>query len=110
MRVITKQALIATMAERWHATYFRRGRWLPLSSGADPSAIYEQLRELPSTATESDIAAIVGSDYWVKNICSACGQDQPVTVGFTLEVSHPTDETFICQSCIGQAAKSVAEY
>lgn len=103
MRVITKQALIATAAERFRDAHERRGEWLPTAEGGDAAAIFAKLTALPKKATEADIVAVTGDNRWTENICDECGEDRAITVLLGEEIHHPTDMMAICLDCLKQA-------
>jgi hypothetical protein len=105
MRVITKEALIATAAERFRENHQRREEWLPTASGGDSAAIYAQLNALPANAAEVDVIAIMGDNRWVENTCDECGEDSAVTVLLGEEIHHPTDMASICIACLKKAKK-----
>lgn len=105
MRVITKQTLLATAAERFREAHQRRGEWLPTATGADSAAIYAQLTALSPTAEEAAIVAAAGDNRWTENLCDECGADQEVTVILGEEIHHPTDMVAICLDCLKQAKR-----
>ncbi len=105
MRVITKQALLATVAERFREAHQRRGEWLPTASGGDASAIYSLLIALPVEPKEKDVIAAIGDNRWTENICDECGEDRAVTVLLGEEIHHPTDMTAICLDCLKRAKR-----
>jgi 3-polyprenyl-4-hydroxybenzoate decarboxylase len=105
MRVITKQALITTAAERFREAHQRRGEWLPTADGGDAAAIYAKLTALPVDVKESDLTAAIGDNRWTENICDECGEDRDVTVILGEEIHHPTDMTAICPLCLKQARR-----
>lgn len=108
MRVITKQSLIATVAERYREAHQRRGEWLPTAEGSQAAAIYAQLAALPTNATEETIIATLGDNRWTVNLCDECGEDRPVTVILAEEDHHATDAVAICTDCL-KKAKRIAE-
>jgi hypothetical protein len=108
MRVVTKQTLIATIAERFREANQVRGEWLPAAYNGNAPAIYAQLSALPPKATEADIIAITGDNRWTENICAECGEDSEVTVYLGEEPHHAANMTAICLSCLKQA-KRLAE-
>jgi hypothetical protein len=108
MRVITKQSLLATVAERYRETYQRRGEWLPTAEGSQAAGIFAQLTALPPEPSEAAITAIIGDNRWTENICNECGEDRAVTVLLGEEPHHPTDALAICTDCLKQA-KRIAE-
>ena len=104
MRVITKQALLATVAERFLEAHQRRGEWLP-TAGGDFAAIYSQLTALPVEPNEEAVIATIGDNRWTENICDECGEDRAVTVLLGEEIHHPTDMMAICLDCLKQAKR-----
>lgn len=105
MRVITKQALLATAAERYREVHQRRGEWLPTADGKDAAAIYAQLTALSSTTDEAAITTTVGDNRWTENLCNECGEDREVTIILGEEIHHPTDMATICLDCLKQATR-----
>lgn len=103
MVIVTKQKLIATVAERWRATYQRREEWLLASQVAATGDVYAALCALPTSATEAQIIALTGDNRWTQNRCHECSVDSEVTVGFAQEAHHPTETTYLCLSCLQQA-------
>lgn len=105
MRVITKQALLATVAERFREAHQRRSEWLPTASGDDSAAIYSRLTALPTEPTEEAVTAAIGDNRWTENLCDECGEDHEVTVLIGEEIHHPTDMVSICLACLKQAKR-----
>lgn len=105
MRVITKQALIATAAERFRESHQRRDEWLPTVGGGDSAAIYAKLLTLPSGASEDAVTAAIGDNRWTENMCDECGEDRDVTVLLGEEIHHPTDTLSLCVDCLKQAKR-----
>lgn len=103
MILFTKRGLIATVANRWRATYQRRDEWLPAPGQSATGAIYTALLALPADATEAQVIAITGDNRWTQNRCHECGLDSDVTVGFAQEPHHPTETTYLCVACLTQA-------
>lgn len=103
MRLITKQALIATAAERFRDAYQRQGAWIPSADGFDPATVFAALSALPSGAAEAAVIAASGDDRWTANLCDECGEDVPVTVLMAEEIHHPTDAVTLCPTCLAAA-------
>jgi len=103
MVTLTKRGLISTVADRWRATYQRRGEWLPTPQQTATGAIYAALCRLPAEATEAQVIDITGDNRWTQNRCHECGIDSDVTVGFAQEPHHPTETTYICLTCLTRA-------
>jgi hypothetical protein len=104
MQIMTKAALIATVANRYRDAYLRRSGWLQPTDGSDPVAIHARLSTLSPNATEAEVLAITGDPRWTANICDECHQDSPVTVLLAEEIHHPTDTVTLCTTCLQQAA------
>ena len=102
MRVVTKQALIATVAERFRDAHQRRGEWTT-PDGRDAPAIYAQLAALPATTDEDAVTAIVGDNRYTANVCNECGEDRTVTVLLGEEIHHAIDFMAICFDCLKRA-------
>jgi hypothetical protein len=105
MRVVTKAALIATVAERYREAHQRRGEWMVAPDGSDAPAIYAQLASLSEQADEAAVIAVVGDNRYTENICNECGQDRAVTVLLGEEIHHATDMMGICPDCLKQARR-----
>jgi hypothetical protein len=105
MRVVTKQALIATVAERFRETHQRRSEWLLTAGGADAAVVYAQLIALPTNTTEASVIAALGDNRWTENVCDECGKDCEVTIILGEEIHHPTDMKAICLDCLEQAKR-----
>ena len=105
MRVMSKQTLIATAAERFRTQHQRRGEWIPTDEGGDASAIYARLAALPKDPSEEAITATIGDNRWTENICDECGEDREITIILAEEIHHPTDAVAICTDCLKQAAR-----
>ena len=105
MRLVTKQALIATAAARFRENHQRRDEWIPTASGGDAAAIYAKLSALPAKAEEAEVVSIIGDNRWTENLCDECGEDRAVTVLLGEEIHHPTDMASICLDCLKKAKK-----
>jgi hypothetical protein len=105
MRVITKEVLITTAAERFREAHQRRGEWMASADGSDAPGIYARLRALPSDAGEEAVTAVVGDKRYTENICDECGEDKAVTILLGEEIHHPTDMAAICYDCLKQARR-----
>lgn len=108
MRVISKQTLLATAADRYREAHQRRGEWYQSSEGIEAAATFVKLAALPAGSGEEAITAIIGDNRWTENLCDECGEDSAVTVLLGEESHHPTDPVAICLDCLKQA-KRIAE-
>jgi hypothetical protein len=105
--VITKQGLLATVAERWRLTYHRRDEWFPTEEGRWAQQIHGSLQALPPTASEAEVVAVLGNNWLTQNVCDECGEDREVTVVLGDESHHATDGARVCLDCL-QAALRLA--
>lgn len=93
MLILTKQHQIRSIAERWRDQYFDNGTWKFCKGGAE--AIYNQLVKLPNSATEEDIAKVIGNGSWTKIGCDSCGESVDVVAIF--------DDDYVCLTCLRAA-------
>ena len=106
MRVITKSWLIADVANQWKNQYFTRGRgWLTYRGEA--RVTWQRLKELPPTATEDDVAAIIGNRSWTRSECDECGEDVQILVQLGEEPNWESATAEICVSCLRKALAQV---
>ena len=108
MRIITARDKIRTVVTCWKQTYHggsgaaARGApaWTPY--GLDKKAVYDRLLTLDlETATEDDVAAIIGNDTWTRlGTCNECGSDvrrRGVALGEGQD--HEDGPTILCFKC-----------
>ncbi len=92
MRVITKQTLLATVAERFREAHQRRDEWIPTPEGGDASAHLRQTdgasRRTKRRGSTCRSSVIIAGQ---KIVCDECGEDRAVTVLLGEEIHHPTD-------------------
>lgn len=93
MHILTKQSKIKNVAKNWKSQYFKNGTWKPCKDGSD--VIYGRLLELKDSATEEDIASIIGNHSWTSIRCDDYGEDSEIVVVF--------DEDYICPQCLRAA-------
>lgn len=107
MHLITKRSLIRSVADRWHAQYapFRNdsplfSKRMGLSDGLTKQQIHSALAALEKeTATEDDVANIIGNRSWANIQCHECGWDVAavIVVGETEDCESHT--AHLCQAC-----------
>lgn len=104
MFVITKRELIDSIAERWESWCLRH-RVLQME---DKAYKYRLLKALPATATEDDIAKIIGNESWTRLVCDECGRkvDALVTIGQAPAIDSATAN--VCVDCLKAAVALVS--
>lgn len=103
--LITKQTTIDTIADRWRRQYTNYSSSHPLSCGETVGSIHEKLKALNSSATESDIAAIVGNSSWTRLKCFRCEQE----VNELASISDDENSLQICRECFNEIGKLFPE-
>lgn len=98
MRVTTRRALVASVAERWKQTYYGSLRGWREVLGGSSYEIYEKLVALdPATATPEEVDAIIGNTSWTGYACSSCDEDADESV----TVDGMSDDcATLCRSCL----------
>lgn len=92
MFLITKRYLIQRVAERWKKNY-------PDLVESWPGTKLSLLKLLDvNTATEKQVADIIGNDSWTKIRCDECRKDVPVAV-----VMGNPDSKRLCRTCLKKA-------
>jgi len=102
MHIIRKSEIVQGVAKRWQERYFRNGKWTETHSGSSEE-IHEQLLALGEDATEEQVTAIVGNDFWTRNKCSECDLDVDLTVHFREEPDYDAVGADVCPSCLRKA-------
>lgn len=104
MKLINERTLVAAVAARWKAQYFRRGGWGTVRLG-NPETIHQGLLALGPDATAKDVAAVIGNKSWAgPQRCHECGiedVDAVVEIGQPLDYESATAE--ICLPCLRKA-------
>jgi hypothetical protein len=104
MKIIDEFHQVSTVAERWKEQYFygRQG-WGTTVTG-DTGAIYEKLKALPKTATDRDVAKIIGNDSWAgPSKCHECGETVLRTIELGEAPDYESHTAQICESCLRKA-------
>lgn len=102
MPILTKQALLDSVAERWKTHHFWgcprvwRNRYTPNSQ-----AVYSQLKEL-ADPTENNIAAIIGNYFWTELLCQNCKKDVSAVYQFGSDI-EPLFQ--VCPNCLKSAVQ-----
>jgi hypothetical protein len=106
VNIITKKDLIRGVANRWRVQY-PKGIWD--ASGKDE--IYDQLKALDlSTATEDDIAQIIGNRSWTSIKCDGCGEQVDAIVKLGQPEDYESRTVDLCPLCVGAAFKLIQKH
>lgn len=98
-RLENEREQVASVARRWKAQYFHGGKWSFTNSGAS-SGVYERLVALPSDATASDVAAIIGNDSWIGHRCDGCGKTSLDAWQIGDEPDYESHTVTLCRRCM----------
>lgn len=92
MKLITKQSLIDTIADRWDAQF---------SIDQDPKSISYKLRVLKSPTVDK-INSIIGNDSWTTEPiwCNECDTAVPVAVEVGEDYDMESATATLCLSCL----------
>jgi len=97
-KIITRRQAIATVAARFEKQYALRMMETGSRKDRKPwGEIHAELKKLdPKTATEQDVADIIGNTSWTELTCDQCKQPADAIARFT----SPDATTDICKACI----------
>ncbi len=97
MRVQTKRGLIRQVAAHWKMQY----------ANGEPArfvGVGDRLAALNGeTATESDVAAIIGHPGWTRNGCDECENESDITVQVGQEPDYESSTANMCVGCLEKA-------
>ncbi len=103
MKIITKRDAILKVADRWYEQY----QPLPRADNNGPMAtrVWESLKALDrTTATATDVAAIIGNDSWTNLKCDECGIDVEAIIVVGQEPDYESRTASLCLECLTKAA------
>lgn len=100
MKLVTKQDRIKGVAAAWaeqYSLYLRQ----KATGWKEKKAILDDLRALPATATEDDIARIIGNRSWTELSCDECEQsvEAVIEIGRDDEVGYGAK---VCADCLSR--------
>lgn len=103
MKLVTKQDRIDGVADAWKDQYFQYLRQ-KIPGWQTKKAILDALRALPTTATEDNIADIIGNRSWTAIRCDECDKDvsSAVEMGDPMEY-HEGNNARLCRDCLERA-------
>jgi len=97
MRLITRQTLANTVANRWVAQY-ADGPY-----GQYEINIFEQLRALGEKPIPDSVDMIIGNTSWTRTDCHECGAENIDVVEVGQEPDYGSSTANICKSCLKTA-------
>ena len=103
IKVVTKRDVILSVAQRWNNQY-RSKQW----DGTDKRAIGQAIRALDLlTATEDDVASIIGNRSWTRLQCDQCEREVERVVQIAGTNEYGPDN--LCETCLRQAVALLEE-
>jgi hypothetical protein len=106
MEIITKQSIIANVAEAFKDQYYSKG-WSTRCAFRSEYT-YEQIyHKLLEAKTEEDVSSAIGNDSWTRNKCHECGLDCDTVIVLGEEPDYESNTAQICPSCIKKAVDLV---
>lgn len=95
MKLLTKQDILNTVAERWKYQYYTKDGWK--YSGKD--SVYDKLEALGDNPKATDIDRVIGNSSWTYLTCQTCNRevDAVVIVGEC--------EIYTCKKCVKKMHK-----
>lgn len=107
MKLITRQDLANTVAERWRKQYqLEDGSWRQLYIGVgDSKSIFIQLIDLGPQPKPDDINKIIGNGTWTGLTCDECDRDVDEVVQLGEQPNYDSSTASICRLCLRQATE-----
>lgn len=110
MQIITKRDLIRGIAAHWYASYKRYIVGDDPTIGLDKRTIYAKLLALDvNTATEAEVAAIIGNSSWIDNRCHECGRQCDLVIEVGEPSCYDSCTAQLCPECLAAATKMVQD-
>lgn len=104
-RLLTRRGVIATVAERWRAQYYRDGTWGRCRDGS-AQIIYDKLVAIDlATAPRAPVDAAIGNSCWTAIQCDGCQRDVEVAAEVGQLPGYDSATVTLCASCITLAAQ-----
>ena len=102
MKIITRQSLANTAANRWAVQYSS-------SMNQDRAQTLEDLRDLGPTPDPDSVDAIIGNSSWTTTRCDECGTKNIPVVELGDDPDYPdTSSTIcVCLSCLNSAINMI---
>ena len=106
MKILTKRDMIKTVSDRFWEQYHFQDQKMCIGDTVKDT-IGEVQRKLNGldveTATEADVAAIIGNDGWCKLRCAECDK----LVDIVVEFGSKYQEVKVCKDCLAKALADV---
>lgn len=99
---------VSTVAERWKRAYLHSGGWTNCLGGSE--RIYTRLAALPSTADAKDVAAVIGNDSWVGDMCSECRKHSSDIVQCGEDPDYESATVYLCFDCARKYAAFINKH
>lgn len=102
MRLITRESLVETVADRWYSCYYdkRKQDW---RYGDDKRVIYEKLKDLGPNASADAVDAAIGNSSWTSCRCDECDNEVEAVMEVGQEPDYESSTAKICLSCVKYA-------
>lgn len=101
-RIVTHQTVVKTVAELWRQQY-EPGGWITTTLGPSRER-YDKLLALPESATDDDIADIIGNSGWTSIGCSECDKKGVLIRFEQRETKHQDFRCmWVCKPCLKKA-------
>jgi len=105
--VIDKRQQIKTIIERFERQYHHSLN-RPLADGKTPNQTINELKQLDlNTATEQDIANVIGNKSWTRIPCNLCEKDVDFVIGLEALCDMPY---WLCKDCINAMHEKLTSY
>lgn len=103
MKLITRQDLANTVAERWRQQYqFVDGSWRQIVIG-DSKSYFNKLIDLGTNPKPDDVEKIISG--WTILRCDECGTHVEEVVQLGAEPDYESATASICMKCLKQATE-----
>lgn len=102
MKLLTKTNLKTMALASWREQYQTNGKWHP----RECKLIYDSLCGLPNSATEDDIAEIIGNDSYTTIECMECYQ----SVNEAVDFGYGEDRQILCLDCLDIGTKMLLSH
>ena len=109
-RLLTRRAIIGSVAERWRAQYCHAGQWSECIGGP-ASAIYGKLVALDHETVGRDVVdEIIGNHSWTAIQCDGCQRDVACAVQVGQLPDYDSATVVLCADCLALASDLLREH
>jgi hypothetical protein len=104
IRLVSRQILADTAAERWKAYYVDTGR--PRGEGVDTEEIHRRLVSLGPSPHPKEVEEIIGDqDFTLLGVCLHCHKKRKELVEIEFGVGELCDQVRLCKDCLIEAVE-----